>query len=379
MVIGIALVWTAAVSAAPADCSEWPAWKRFESTFISRDGRVIDSSTPQQHTVSEAQAYAMFFALVADDRHGFERLLQWTEDNLAAGDLTRRLPAWNWGRGDAGRWDVLDKNPAADADLWMAYVLAEAGEQWNERRYRVLSQLMGRNIQSEEVKDLRGLGPVLLPAPQGFQIAPSRWRLNPSYSPVQVLRGLHTLQPQLEWQRLLPGTQRLLHQAAPMGFAADWVVYDEDSGFLPDEKTKAVGSYDAIRVYLWAGLLDAAEPLRASLLTTYRPMAERTRTLGAPPERVNTVNGKGDHDQTGGAGFSAALLPFLQALDFSDVVQAQRSRLQRSPPESSAYYAQVLSLFSAGAMDGYYRFDANGRLHRSPMKPCAGSPSPSSR
>lgn len=377
LVVGIALVWVATGSAVAADCGEWPAWERFESTFVSRDGRVIDPSTPQKRTVSEAQAYALFFALVAGDRLAFERLLRWTEDNLAAGDLTRRLPAWNWGRQGDGRWGVLDENPAADADLWMAYALAEAGELWNERRYRVLSQLMGRNIQNEEVKDLRGLGPVLLPAPQGFQIAPRRWRLNPSYSPVQVLRGLHSLQPQLDWQRLLPGTQQLLQHAAPMGFAADWVVYDEDGGFLADEKTNAVGSYDAIRVYLWTGLLDAADSLRSSLLTTYRPMAERTRVLGVPPEQVNTLTGQGD--KAGGAGFSAALLPFLQALDLSDVLEAQRLRLQRSPPEPSAYYAQVLGLFSSGAMDGRYRFTANGRLHRSPLKSCAGSASSSSR
>lgn len=375
IVAGLALVWTATSSSAPLGCGEWPAWTRFESSFVSRDGRVIDPSTPQKRTVSEGQAYALFFALVANDRSGFERLLRWTEDNLAAGDLTRRLPAWNWGRRDDGRWGVLDENPAADADLWIAYVLAEAGEVWNDRRYRALSQLIGRNIQSEEVKDLPGLGPVLLPAPVGFQLAPDRWRLNPSYTPPQLLRGLQTLQPGSDWQRLLRGTQRLLQKAAPTGFAADWVVYDERHGFLPDEKTNAAGSYDAIRVYLWAGLLDADDPLRSSLLETYRPMAERTRHLGVPPEQVNTTDGRGD--RPAGAGFSAALLPFLRALDMEDVVQSQRARLQRSPVEPSAYYAQALSLFSSGAMDGHYRFDANGRLHRPRVESCAGS-SPSS-
>ena len=41
----------------------------------------------------------MFFALVANDRARFDKLLSWTEANLAGGDLTQRLPAWSWGKG----------------------------------------------------------------------------------------------------------------------------------------------------------------------------------------------------------------------------------------------------------------------------------------
>lgn len=358
-----------------APCGEWPAWKQFEASFISRDGRVIDPASPQRHTVSEGQAYAMFFALVSDDRRGFERLLQWTEDNLAAGDLTSNLPAWRWGRRDDGTWGVLDSNSASDADVWMAYVLAEAGRLWNERRYRVLAQRLGHLIQKHEVADLRGLGPVLLPAPTGFQLTPTRWRLNPSYSPLQLWRGLQALQPELDWQRLLPGSKQLLTKAAPSGFAADWVVYDEDQGFLPDESTRAVGSYDAIRVYLWAGLLDARDPVRASLLARYRPMAERVRVLGAPPERMNTQDGT-DETKTN-TGFSAALLPFLAALGADDAVQVQRTRQRDDPIEANAYYAQALSAFGTGAIDGYYRFNREGRLLRPRLDLCAAS-SPSS-
>jgi endo-1,4-beta-D-glucanase Y len=115
----------------------WPAWDGFKAHLLSADGRVIDASAPRQHTVSEGQAYALFFALVADDRASFERILQWTENNLAQGDFTAQLPAWQWGRRDDSSWGVLDANPASDADVWIAYTLGEAGRLWQQRRYSV--------------------------------------------------------------------------------------------------------------------------------------------------------------------------------------------------------------------------------------------------
>ncbi|MGJ4748803.1 glycosyl hydrolase family 8, partial [Leptospira sp. SA-E8] len=56
----------------------WSAWEGFRERFMSADGRVIDKSVPQHQTTSEGQAYAMFFALVANDRDAFARLLRWT-------------------------------------------------------------------------------------------------------------------------------------------------------------------------------------------------------------------------------------------------------------------------------------------------------------
>ncbi len=45
----------------------WRQWQEFKRFYLSEDGRVIDASTPQASTVSEGQAYAMLFALIAND------------------------------------------------------------------------------------------------------------------------------------------------------------------------------------------------------------------------------------------------------------------------------------------------------------------------
>src|ERR1700753_3405773 len=67
-----------------ATCDDWPAYRAFVSRFVQQDGRVVDFSTPAQQTTSEGQSYGMFFALVANDRATFDRLLAWTRTNLAA-------------------------------------------------------------------------------------------------------------------------------------------------------------------------------------------------------------------------------------------------------------------------------------------------------
>ena len=143
---------------------------------MSGDGRVIDR-TAQDRTTSEGQAYAMFFAVVANDPALFDRLLRWTEDDLAKGDLGANLPAWHWERRRGGDWGVVDANSASDADLRMAYALLEAGRLWRAARYDALGRKLLAGVARREVASLPGLGPTLLPAPQGFAVEGGRaWR-----------------------------------------------------------------------------------------------------------------------------------------------------------------------------------------------------------
>ena len=264
---------------------------------------------------------------------------------------------------------VIDANPASDADLWLAYAMGEAGRLWNERRYSALSSLVSARVLREESAELPGLGLCLLPGPKGFVLADGRWRLNASYSPPQLLQWLARYADHPEWKRVAETTPRLIAGAAPKGFAADWMLYDARQGFLPDldGPAKTSGGYNAIRVYLWVGMLHADAAGRASLLRTLRPMAEQVRSSGQPPESIDSLSGQ--PGQPGPSGFSAALLPFLQAQQDQATLQLQRARLTARPLRADAYYEQALALFALGFMDGYYRFAANGRLQPRWSKP----------
>ncbi|MBB3141019.1 cellulose synthase complex periplasmic endoglucanase BcsZ [Halomonas organivorans] len=340
---------------------DWPAWSRFEANLISEDGRVIDPSDERRITTSEGQSYALLFALVADDRDTFQRVLDWTQNNLAKGDLGATLPAWLWGRGDDDRWGVIDANSAADSDLWLAYTLLEAGRLWQRRDYRVLGQRLAGRIAEQEVAELPGFGKMLLPGRTGF-VGDASWRVNPSYLPPQLLTRLSALGgPWPEVAKLVP---KLLLGSAPRGLAPDWVAWRTDSGWQPDPEHGAAGDYDAIRVYLWLGMLAHDAPYRETLLAHFQPMRDLTASLGVPPEHIDARSG----ESTGIANvsFSAALLPFLVATaqdHDAPLAAAQRRRIAGAPPDDDAYYSQVLMLFGVGWDQGRYRFAPDGSLH----------------
>lgn len=341
-----------------AAACEWPAWQQYKQFYISNEGRVIDPSSPNLISTSEGQSYGMFFALVANDRPTFDKLLEWTENNLSAGDLSAHLPAWQWGKDDKNNWKVLDRNSASDADLWIAYDLIEAGRLWHSRRYQTLGTLLLQRIGREEVADIPGLGPMLLPGKIGF-VAENRWRLNPSYLPPQLLARFASLNG--PWRTMQKTGQRLLLETAPRGFSPDWVAWQPAKGWLPDPVKPDVGSYDAIRVYLWAGMLADDDPHKAALVKQFQPMATLTAQLGVPPEKADTASGKTTGN--GPVGFSAALLPLLATQP--DALAGQRQRIKDNPLGNDAYFNASLVLFGQGWDQQRYRFNLQGELQPS--------------
>ena len=353
----------------------WPLWEAYSAHFIDRQGRVFD---PQgdQHTTSEGQAYALFFSLVANNRAGFDRILNWTQTNLANGNLQHQLPAWLWGRDKDGESTILDANSAADADVWMAYSLIEAGRMWRYAPYTGLGRSMLALVAKNEVADLPGFGPMLLPGSSGFQHG-DKWTLNPSYLPPFLFDQLAAFDPAGPWSQIAVRIPALLEQSARHGFAMDWVEYLPVDGFYPavglrpiaDKNTdEAGGSYDAIRVYLWAGMTDSKSPSRSRILNAVPSMAAYLSCHLAPPERVSDQGIPLAKDAP--IGFSAALLPYLRAFPGGSRLagcQLIRMAAQRSASglygKDPVYYDQNLALFSTGFLNGRFRFGPRGELN----------------
>ncbi|WP_051598292.1 cellulose synthase complex periplasmic endoglucanase BcsZ [Burkholderia sp. A1] len=353
----------APIVAAPR-CGEWPAYRAFLAQTVQPDGRVFDASTPAQQSTSEGQSYGMFLALAANDRAGFERMLEWTRANLAGGHFDARdarLPAWQWGRKPDGGWGVLDPNSAADADLWIAYDLLEAGRLWHVPDYSALGAALAAQIARREVVELAGLGPMLLPGPQGF-VEGDVTRLNPSYLPLPVLRALGG-ELGGPWNAIARNGLRLVAGASPRGFAPDWAAWRAGQ-VVVDPRTGDLGSYDAIRTYLWAGLANPADPLARPWLDALRGMAAQVAQGSVPPEKVAVATGAGSGE--GPLSYWGALAPYFAALGDARGLALARARLSaldgNAPGREPVYYDRVLGLFGAGAVEGRYRFDAGGRL-----------------
>lgn len=351
------------VDASVGKCEIWPAWNNFRNKFVSDEGRVIDRSLPQHVTTSEGQSYGLIFALIANDRASFDMILRWTENNLANGDLTSQLPAWNWGKRADDSWGVIDDNAAADADLWIAYALSEAGRLWKVRKYTALAELLAARILREETAEIPGLGLALLPGPKGFHPDEVTWRLNPSYLPIQIMRHFAVIYPKSDWDKITGTSLEIITRSAPLGFMPEWIDYQAGKGFQTDHAaTLAKGGFNAIRVYLWAGMLDSRDPAYPVLLTKLAPMGRYVASNSTLPQKINTPDGV--INGSASAGFSSALLPFLKAYKLSKALHQQHQRVIALSPleQTDNYYDQVLTLFGLGWLDGHYKFDRNGQL-----------------
>ncbi|TCK75947.1 cellulose synthase complex periplasmic endoglucanase BcsZ [Acidipila rosea] len=363
----------AALLAAPISClaQGWPLWQDYSSVFIDAQGRVVDHQAGDR-TTSEGQSYGLFFSLVANDRQTFDKLLHWTQNNLAGGDLTARLPGWQWGRAGDGEWKLLDSHSAADSDLWIAYSLLEAGRLWQQPHYTAIGKALAARIASTEVADLPGFGPMLLPGETGFHPNADTWVLNPCYLPQPLIARMAAVDPQGPWRRLAADLPRFLSQSASHGFAMDWVTYRPGEGFrpapAPGQFAAPTGSYDAIRVYLWAGITAPAAPGRAAVLESLSGMAAYLRSHPLPPEKVNPDGSI--LSANGPVGFSAATVPFLQALGLQNALRRQQSRLSQEKNPSTGlfgqqptYYDQNLAMFGRGWATQRFSFSPDGELN----------------
>lgn len=338
----------------------------YQAHFISPDGRVIDRAYQDQRTTSEAQAYAMFFALVANDRPLFSRLLAWTERNLAQGNLAQYLPAWLWGMSRNGHWQVLDGNSAADADLWMAYTLIQAGRLWRRQRYTLLGARLAQEITEHEIVRIKKWGPMLQPGSYGF--GPTHrgcYVFNPSYMPLPlyVALGARFGTP---WTLMARGLSAFLTAASPRGVAPNWTEWCPATGFRPDPSDGPYGSYAAIRVYLWAGITNPKTRGARSIMRALGGMKRLLKTQSYPPISVNTTTGV--TQGRGPVGFSAALWPYLKRAGAAmrSAHELATVRADRQPDglygRTARYYDQNLTLFALAYREDAFHFRPNGSL-----------------
>lgn len=361
--IALGLLGAAACGSAAAEPG-WPAWDRFSARFVESSGRVVDLTFDQKST-SEGQSYGLFFALVANRREQFDTILSWTSSNLAHGKLGERLPAWLWGKRDNGSWGVKDDNAASDADLWIAYTLLEAARLWQAPAYAVTGRALLAQIAAHETVAASAGGALLLPGPEGFALERGRYRVNPSYLPGFLLLNLARADPQGPWQAIWDNHLRLAPKIYAAGVAPDLVIVDSAGKVAQDSEREASGSYDAIRVYLWAGMSGRnSEPI----LKLLKPYGALVRELGSAPERVDPATGRATKADFSPPGYAGALLPYFRALNDEAGLTQQLDHLRMAAlraklGQATNYYDQALILFGQGWLDGQYRFDADGKLH----------------
>ena len=274
---------------------------------------------------------------------------------LSGGDITKTLPAWLWGEDKASRsWKILDTNNAADSDMWIAYNLLEAGRLWKNDGYTAKGRAM-LELLKKEVRTVDGLGDVILPGRVGFE-KNGLVKLNPSYYPLFILKRFAL--EDAYWKKVYDGSLRMLVRSAPSGYAPEWAQFDKSGRLVPPKGSDyEVGSYNAIRTYLWVGMMSPLDPASPVLKKQFRPFLEIVRRMNTPPEEVSVTTG--DVSGPGPAYFGACVLELLGNDRTAGLI---RTTLAADPVSPDRYYGNVLNLYGLGFDDKRFAFDADGRL-----------------
>lgn len=222
-------------------------WRTFRDTFISPEGRVVDSAQGGiSH--SEGQGYAMLLAVNYDDRSTFDRLWNWTRTTLQVrGD---HLLCWRWSPQDG----VKDKNNASDGDLLVAWALLRASQHWHNPVYLKASQEIARDIRAKLVHP-SAHGLILLPGAEGFH-RPEGDSVNLSYWVFPALDEIGQADPSPLWAELAKNGIAILQYAhfGRWALPPDWLTLTKTS--IPTDGLSDRFGYNALRIPLylmWTG------------------------------------------------------------------------------------------------------------------------------
>lgn len=238
------------------------------------DGRVVRRDQGGD-TVSEGQAYGLLIALAADDEDSFDAIWTWTEENMQRSD---GLLAWRWDG------EIVDDEPASDADLDAARALVLAGQRWERDDFDAAGTALAGDV-ADLLTVQTASGRVL--APGLWAVAADPHAYNPSYaSPAAfAVLGDHTGDPR--WSELADGsrdaTTELLDLAA---LPSDWarvtgegslqiaaaagdgdgvVLYGYDAARLPIRYAESCDPADVALAARLAAPLGTDDPLAAQL------------------------------------------------------------------------------------------------------------------
>jgi len=226
------------------------SWKTYKVQFIQKDGRVLDKFNGNI-TTSEGQAYAMFRAVLANDKTTYYKVLNWTLVNLREhrGDW---LFAWKWGKDKSGNWGVLDSNSAGDADQLIAFDLILGYKKWHDDSLIAMAR---RVLDDIWVKEVAKVG-------DWYYILPGEWardmkdyKINPSYFLPFAYPYFQKLDSTRPWDTLIVSTYRVLDKASTwIGLPVNWAFVNSETGEIyivdddPTDNTSDFG-FDAVRVF----------------------------------------------------------------------------------------------------------------------------------
>ncbi len=216
----------------------------FLDTYMRADGRV-ERTDQGGDTVSEGQAYALLLAAGIGDQESFELSWTWTKDHLQRDD---GLLAWRWADGE-----IVDEEPATDADLDAARALLVAADRFDEARYLDEAAVIADAILEHEIAEVGGQS-VLLAGPWARERQP--YVINPSYFAPRTFTLLERATGDERWAELARSSRDIVARFSERAeLVPDWAVVttsNEVYATSPPGETGGDATYgfDAQRTYV---------------------------------------------------------------------------------------------------------------------------------
>lgn len=216
----------------------------YKKKFISPDGRVMDPER-DDITVSEGQSYILQRAVARNDPKTFNLTYKWTKEHLQRRD---KLFSWIWGKDKKGKYKVLDRNSASDADVNIAFALILAHERWKDEKYLKEALPIIRSIWRNETRQI-GKHKVLMP---GFiQAKVEKVEINSSYFNTYAFKFFKKYDKWHNWDKITDSSYYYIMESSAKtktGLPPDWFLIERGKIVLEDSD-RSDFSYDAIRVF----------------------------------------------------------------------------------------------------------------------------------
>lgn len=290
------------------------AWDDYKALYLQSNGAITDTYNNNM-THSEGQSYGMLFALAYGDKEAFDKILQWTEQNLYNSE--NGLHYWAYKPNETNH--TADHNNATDGDLLMAWALLKAGRAFKDPSYTRKAENLAQAI-ADHCSVRFANRALLLPGVSGFYLN-SAVVVNPSYFILPALRDLASYTHQKIFDDLYKDSKKLLLDLTTINLKVkltpDWVNVDAQGQLTPASQWPARSSYDAIRVPLYVYWDDPA----SAVLNPWRNWFK-----SFPPQKipawVNVTTGEqADYAQTPGLASVRDLIMGIPM--FEPVISAQ--------------------------------------------------------
>ena len=237
------------------------------------DGRVVRRDQGDD-TVSEGQAYGMLIAVGIGDERSFDKIWEWTRDNMVRDD---GLLAWQWADGA-----VVDDEPASDADLDTARALVLAGDAFGRPDLTADGDELGTLI-LDRMTVRTAAGRILLPGE--WAAASEPYAYNPSYASPAAFAELGASSGDPRWAELQTGSSTVSTTIlAASDLPPDWAQVHADGTVEPMPGPAGGGddvrySYDAARFAL--RYAESCEPSDVALAAQLASTLSRESRLSA--------------------------------------------------------------------------------------------------